>query len=999
MKQNYFLRISKIIFLFFLALFYSNLTNAQTTLYSQGFETNLDGYSHTPSQSPSANPGDQYFNRAEPSYSSIYEGSVGPYTNVTDSWLFVGSNPNTINSSNPGILSTGAIDVTGYTDFELSADFGAVPNDWDNSDDLSVEYSWNNTDWFVLYNFGHTNGTNDPLDLTNNATGGNNTTNGTTLTYALQTIISNNFSGSGNTLYIRVVCDADANYEAFGLDNIVLTGISSASETVGFDSSSSSETETDATFNTSIPVTLSNYDADVTISITVDGSSTAEAGDYTLNTSSLVFSSNGSQNISLDINDDADSDDETIILNIAVSSGTADLGTSQHIITITDDELPNLVINEFQADPDASSGDANGDGSVNTSQDEFIEIYNASGGVLDISDYTINDSSGLRHTFPKGTIIPAGAVIVVFGGGTPTNIPCLTQVASVGNLGLNNGGDTIIIKDDSSTTITSYTYGSEGGDNQSVARGTDLTGSFVKHSTIGGNSVLFSPGRRNADNIPFSKSWTGSSDNDWTNSSNWDTNSSPSSVSDNVWISSGLSNYPTATSAVTVNSVIMESGSSLIAQSTFTGSVTYNRTLATTNWYLVSSPVVGQDIDAFVTTEVLASGTGSNLGLSDYNNTTPGWTYYQNGASGTGSFTSGDGRSIKLASQGDISFTGTINTSDVIVAMTSNSNGFNLVGNPYPSYIAGNENADGTNNILTINSANLTENTLWFWNQSTSSYNQINQASTAFQIAPAQGFFVSATGSVNLSITEAMQSHQGTDSFQRLTTRPEIELTLSNGTTTRNADIYYIEGTTTGWDNGYDSSIFGGVANEFAIYTHAVANGNGRNLGIQSLPPNNYENMIIPVGINAEAGTAITIDATTNNFPEGINIYIEDKQDNSFTLLEADSNFSFTPENNLDGIGRFYLHTTSGVLSANDFATNTNISIYTSSKDNLRIAGVQNGTATVRLYNILGKEVLNTSFVGSGVNDIKVNAIPVGIYIVKLTTENGTLNRKIIIQY
>ena len=502
-----------------------------------------------------------------------------------------------------------------------------------------------------------------------------------------------------------------------------------------------------------------------------------------------------------------------------------------------------------------------------------------------------------------------------------------------------------------------------------------------------------------------STTWTGGSDTDWATASNWDNGVPTSSLDATI---PDVTNAPiisastgAAVKDLTINEsdgLTINSGGSLIVSGTSTGNITYNRTLATENWYLVSSPVVGQDIDAFVATEGLASGTGSNLGLSDYNNATPGWTYYQNGASGTGSFTSGDGRSIKLAAAGDVSFTGTINTSDVTVAMTSNSNGFNLVGNPYPSYVAGNENADGTNNILTINSANLTENTLWFWNQSTGSYNQINQASTAFQIAPAQGFFVSATGSVNLSITEAMQSHQGTDSFQRLTTRPEIVLTLSNGTAIRNADIYYIEGTTTGWDNGYDSSIFGGVANEFTIYTHAVANGNGRNLGIQSLPPNNYENMIIPVGINAEAGTAITIDATTNNFPEGINIYLEDKQDNSFTLLEADSNFSFTPENNLDGIGRFYLHTTSGVLSADDFATNTNISIYTSGNDNLRIAGVQNGTATVRLYNILGKEVLNTSFVGSGVNDINLNAFPVGIYIVKLTTENGTLNRKIIIQ-
>jgi len=177
-----------------------------------------------------------------------------------------------------------------------------------------------------------------------------------------------------------------------------------------------------------------------------------------------------------------------------------------------------------------------------------------------------------------------------------------------------------------------------------------------------------------------------------------------------------------------------------------------------------------------------------------------------------------------------------------------------------------------------------------------------------------------------------------------------------------------------------------------------VTDSEGKNYQVQSLPPNNYENMIIPVGINAEAGTAITIDAATNNFPSGINIYLEDKQDNSFALLEADSNFSFTPENNLSGIGRFYLHTTSGVLSADDFATNTNISIYTSSNDNLRIAGVQNGTATVRLYNILGKEMLKSSFEGNGVNDINLNNIPVGIYIVKLTTENGVLNRKIIIQ-
>jgi len=196
----------------------------QVTIYSQDFETNLIGYSHTPSQTPASDPGDQYFHRAQPGDAAIYEGSVGPYTNVTGSWLFVGSNPNNFNSGNPGILTLGSgINVGSYTNLELSIDFGAVPNDWDATDDLSVEYSWDNSVWSTLYSF-NSGATNSPLDLSGNAVGGTNTVNGTTLTYALQTIISTNFSGTGSTLYLRVVCDADANYEAFALNNVILTG-------------------------------------------------------------------------------------------------------------------------------------------------------------------------------------------------------------------------------------------------------------------------------------------------------------------------------------------------------------------------------------------------------------------------------------------------------------------------------------------------------------------------------------------------------------------------------------------------------------------------------------------------------------------------------------------------------------------------------------------------------------------------------------------------------
>jgi len=488
--------------------------------------------------------------------------------------------------------------------------------------------------------------------------------------------------------------------------------------------------------------------------------------------------------------------------------------------------------------------------------------------------------------------------------------------------------------------------------------------------------------------------WEGGTSSDWDTASNWSSNMVPNSASE-ITIPSGLSNYPTAASAVTVSSVDMAAGTSLISTSTFSGTVKYTRTLATENWYLMSSPVVGETYDnAYVTANGIASGTQntSSRGIALYTTSNDSWDYMQAGETAT--FSAGTGYSVKRSSAGDVSFTGTLNVDNagVDVVLSSTGNRFNLLGNPYTSHIA-------SATFLANEGAVSETQTLWVWNQgSGSGAYEVKTLGEAMVIAPAQGFFVKANAAGGtFNFTESNQASSG-GTFQRTDTRPEIYLTISNQTDARIAKVYYIDDMTTGFDVGYEGELFNGVSNPLAIYTHLVADSEGKNYQVQSLPPNNYENMIVPVGINAVSGSDITIDASTNNFPSGINIYLEDKQDNSFTLLEADSNFSFTPENNLSGIGRFYLHTTSGVLSADDFDTNNNISIYTSSNDNLRIAGVQNGTATVRLYNILGKEMLKTSFEGNGVNDINLNTIPMGIYIVKLTTENGVLNRKIIIQ-
>lgn len=313
--------------------------------------------------------------------------------------------------------------------------------------------------------------------------------------------------------------------------------------------------------------------------------------------------------------------------------------------------------------------------------------------------------------------------------------------------------------------------------------------------------------------------------------------------------------------------------------------------------------------------------------------------------------------------------------------------------------MAANSNADGTNNLLTINNSDLTEATLWLWNQSSGTYETYNQASSSFHIAPGQGFFVSSTGSNTFNFTEAMQSHQGTDTFRTTdpNNRPEIELGITDGTDSRKADIFYIDGTTTSFDNGFDSSMFGGASSSFAIYTGLVSDSQGQKLSIQSLPPSNFENMIIPVGVNATSGTEITISSTSINLPTGIKVFLEDKNDNSFTELSATSDFTTTLSEDMNGTGRFYLHTSTEALST-DTVTLDYISIYPTNPQNLKVTGVHSGNLKVAMFNILGSKVLSTSVLANGSNDIPLPSLTSGVYIVQVETESGSVNKKIIIE-
>ncbi|HEX8818482.1 MAG TPA: lamin tail domain-containing protein [Archangium sp.] len=129
---------------------------------------------------------------------------------------------------------------------------------------------------------------------------------------------------------------------------------------------------------------------------------------------------------------------------------------------------------------------------------EFVELVNVGGSSIDISGWSIWDSTARRHTFATGTVLGAGKALVVFGSsaGVPTGLTNAVG-ASTGALGLANSGDTVTVKNAGSTNVDTYTYSStlSGTDGVSANRSPDVsTGGFVLHTSV--STLGSSPGTR-----------------------------------------------------------------------------------------------------------------------------------------------------------------------------------------------------------------------------------------------------------------------------------------------------------------------------------------------------------------------------------------------------------------------------------------------------------------------------------------------------------------------
>ncbi len=1089
-------------YILFVVLLISSLGFGQTTIYSQGFETDLSGYSHTPSQTPSTDPGDQYFYRAEPSDGAIYEtGSDGPYTNVTGSWLFVGSNPNTFNGSSPGILTFDPIDVTGYSNLVLEADFGGVPNDWDASDELSVEYSWDNSTWSTLYSFSSPI-TNDPLALENNAVGGSNTANGTVLTYALQTIISDNFTGSGTTLYLRIVCNANANYEAFGVDNIVLQGLAVGGDTsIQFASTSASVSEDSGTYD--LVVQIANEDAvATTFDVVLTSGDATDIDSYTTQSETFPGSSTTDITVTVTITDDAiiEGDEDFVfeIQNVAGGNSAAVGSNDTFTLTILANDVPpptegwqitaedtSFVIDfdttvsgvnegtfdgsgftstpvSGQLDSDAWESTGMSDGALSYGGSATSGDYargTSSGGVTSGGFYAFdtgagNNTLGFQGTggdFTPGTITLRAQNQT---GNTVTTADLAYLIYVFNDQGRSNTMNFSYSTDDVTyTDVSAMDFTSE-----EIADGVPAWSSNPRSTSITGLSIAdggylylrwssdddTGSGSRDElalDDIDltfnpsvggttytFTGTWAPSDPNGTatagddiviaSGNATIDTNTTCNSVTVNP--GAGLT-VDTGVTLTTSNGLALESTSttysSLILDGFVVGTLTYDRHVningsgETGSNDLISAPLTGQSFDDFQNANPnILSNTGATLFLfGPFDKTIGDYVTYADGETAT--LDPGVGYRAASNDNSTFTFTGTANNGNIDIDIQNagpDEAEWNLIGNPYPSYLNVqdflNHDVGGVTNLQLFNAP--TAAIYGYDGSAQNGWTIYNLATTTptTVIAPGQGFFVSADSTnddlYDLQFTPAMRSTGTTDDFIVGRTAPLTHFTvnLSSSNNTNKTEFYFNSAASEGFDLGYDAKLWGDTNTDLGIYSHLVQNNAGIAMALQTLNDSNLTGVTIPLGVSASNGEQIRFAISESTLPESVNVYLEDTVKNTITLLNT-GDYVFTPSATISGTGRFFLRISENALSSVEDNLDT-ISIYAlqNSKE-LVVTGQLEDSAYIELFDIQGRKVLTTTLDSRALeNRIDVSALTVGVYVAAVQNNGHQKSQKVIIK-
>jgi hypothetical protein len=519
--------------------------------------------------------------------------------------------------------------------------------------------------------------------------------------------------------------------------------------------------------------------------------------------------------------------------------------------------------------------------------------------------------------------------------------------------------------------------------------------------------------------------WTGATSTDWNTASNWNPATVPTS-NDNVIIpSSGITNFPVATSLtiasgstmtlnsnarLTVNGTLtnngtltLESGATLVqgTGNTASGSGVYNVQQALTGaggatpsgrfWYM-GSPLSGATSTAF-------DAAGDNR-LWTYAEATQ--SYSEITANGV-AMSPIQGHVARLGASSTINFTGgVLNSGDFTNSTLTNTGtgstrGYTLISNPYPSFLDWNLISAGATGIAT---------SLWYRTNDGSSmvydtYNATGGISTLNSgvstnpryIPPMQAFWVynptdGTTGS--LTISNNMRSHQTNGGLKDATDFPAfVRLNLENDGAIDQTVLYFDNNAAAGYDN-FDSDKMM-VSNAAQVYT-LVGNKKLAINGMKSIKANKQ----VPLTVEFPTAKAYSFNATEVAMFDGI-VLLEDRLKKVFQDLTMNPVYEFVADAGATS-DRFVVHfqANSGVAGIESVADN-GIAIVSNATGLVTISLSEELPAmgTIQIIDINGK-VIATQAINEQTTTMNINAAT-GVYHVLVHSATKVARKKIVI--
>ena len=393
------------------------------------------------------------------------------------------------------------------------------------------------------------------------------------------------------------------------------------------------------------------------------------------------------------------------------------------------------------------------------------------------------------------------------------------------------------------------------------------------------------------------------------------------------------------------------------------------------DWHFISSPVANQTIESFIPTEE----NYDFYSWSEFNST---WYNQKKDDSQTNEFytdngfdfAKGRGYLVAYENEGYRKFSGTLNNGDVTFPLSCSTDGeyvverftgFNLVGNPYPSYI--DWEAEGwTRDMLELQ-------TIWIYDDDVNNYITYTLGGVATNggsqyIAPCQGFFVKALTPGDFVMTNDIRTKS--KSAFRKDNDENIFKVRVNGASGQDEVAVVI---------GDNDDVF----KMFSLNESAPSLYINKGVGNYTVVYIDEENTI-PLSFKSESMSKFTISLSETGHIFG-EIILEDKLTGEKVNLQTESyTFLHSKDNAND---RFVLSFVNGQQTTDNshFAYINNGEI---------IINDINGDAQIEIYDLMGRRVYENA---DAVSNVSTYGYSSGVYIIRKIDDKGVKTQKILL--